>query len=252
VPGAVVAIVSAMSKRLSGLRVAVLAADGVEQVEYTIPARALRKAGADVRLLSLRPGRIRSVNFLWRGRKFPVDQLVEGAHPEDYGALLLPGGFVNPDLMRQSQRARDFVRDFDALGRPIAVICHGAETMVSAGMVEGRRLTSWPGIADDLRNAGAHWVNAPLVRDGRWVSSRGPQDLRSFITGMIDLFEAEGVRDLPRLGKPVRWVARLAGLAPWGVIAAIAFGKRLGAAADQAGSSRRSRLIGRGTVSATR
>src|SRR3954452_22113038 len=144
-----------MRNRLKGLRVAVLAADGFEQVEVTKPVRALRRAGADVRIISLRPGRIRGVNFLWRGRKLPVDDTIFDARPEDYGALYLPGGFVNPDLLRQSERVRDFVRRFEASGRPIATMCHGPEVLISSGLVRGRRLASWPGIADDLRNAGA-------------------------------------------------------------------------------------------------
>lgn len=199
-----------MSKeRLRGLRVAVLAADGFEQVEVTIPMRALRREGADVRIISLRPGRIRGMNFLFRGKKLPVDELVSRARPEDYGALLLPGGFVNPDLLRQSQQAQDFVRRFDALERPIATICHGPEVLISAGLVDGRRLTSWPGIADDVRNAGGTWQNEPVVRDRNWLASRSPLDLVPFCSAMIDLFEAEGVRDLARVPRRVRVVASL-------------------------------------------
>src|SRR4051812_10733298 len=124
-------------KRLQGLRVAVLAVDGFEQVEVTIPVRALRRAGADVRIISLRPGRIRGMNFLWRGKKLPVDDTVSRARPEEYGALLLPGGFVNPDLLRQSKEALAFVRELDRLERPIATLCHGPEVLISAGIVEG-------------------------------------------------------------------------------------------------------------------
>src|SRR3712207_5633541 len=124
-----------------------------EQVEVTIPMRALRREGADVRIVSLRPGRIRGMNFLFRGTKLPVDDIVARARPEEYGALLLPGGFVNPDLLRQGKRAQEFVRQFDALKRPIATLCHGPEVLISTGLVNGRRLTSWPGIADDVRNA---------------------------------------------------------------------------------------------------
>src|SRR5438270_5229141 len=152
-------------KRLEGVRVAVLAADGIEQVEVTLPRRALKKAGADVRIISLRPGRIRGINFIWRGRKMPVDDTVFNARPEDYGALYLPGGFVNPDLLRQSERVRDFVRQFEATGRPIATMCHGPEVLISSGLARGRRLASWPGIADDVRNAGATWDDEPVVRD---------------------------------------------------------------------------------------
>ncbi len=197
------------AKRLQGLRVAVLAVDGFEQVEVTIPTRALRREGADVRIISLRPGRIRGMNFLFRGKKLPVDELVSHARPEEYGALLLPGGFVNPDLLRQSREARNFVREFDALARPIATLCHGPEVLISAGLVKERRLTSWPGIADDIRNAGGTWQNEPVVRDRNWVASRSPLDLVPFCSAMIDLFESQGVRDLDAVPRRVRYVARL-------------------------------------------
>ncbi len=198
-----------MAKPLRGLRVAILAADGFEQVEVTVPRAALKRAGADVRILSLRPGRIRGVNFLWRGRKLPVDDLVSNASPSDYGALLVPGGLVNPDLLRQSERAKEFVRGMERLGRPIATLCHGPWVLVSSGLASGHHLTSWPGIADDLRNAGARWSNAPVVRDGRWVSSRGPHDLHRFVPAMIDLFSREGARDLPPVPRRWRWAAEL-------------------------------------------
>jgi protease I len=194
-------------KPLEGVTVAVLVADGFEQIEVTRPIRALHRAGADVRILSLRPGRLRGMNFMWRGRKLPVDQLVARADPEDYGALLLPGGFVNPDLLRQNEHAREFVANMDRLGRPIAVICHGPQVLISAGLVRGRRLASWPGIADDVRNAGGIWEDAKVVHDRNWVSSRGPADLRAFEPAMIELFAelAPCLVETPR--RPVRWVA---------------------------------------------
>ena len=207
-------------KRLEGLRVAVLAVDGFEQVEVTIPMRALRREGADVRIVSLRPGRIRGMNFLFRGKKLPVDDTVARARPEEeYGALLLPGGFVNPDLLRQSQQALAFVRRFDALERPIATLCHGPEVLISAGLIQGRRLTSWPGIADDVRNAGGTWEDSAVVRDRNWVASRSPLDLVPFCRAMIDLFDAEGARDLapePRRARYVAGLTRLARLAGMG------------------------------------
>jgi protease I len=215
-----------MRKRLKGLRVAVLAADGFEQVEATIPMSALRRVGADVRVISLRPGRIRGMNFLWRGRKLPVDDTVFHARPEDYGALLLPGGFVNPDLLRQSERALAFVRRMDQLRRPIATLCHGPEVLISSGLVSGRRITSWPGIAADLRNAGAEWVNAPVIRDGRWVSSRGAHDLAEFIPATIQLFERAGARHLGRAPRRWRWAAELSRAATLGLVPALALGAR--------------------------
>ena len=216
------------AKRLQGLRVAVLAVDGFEQVEVTIPMRALRRQGADVRIVSLRPGRIRGMNFLFRGRKLPVDDIVSRARPEEYGALLLPGGFVNPDLLRQSKHAQEFVRQFEALERPIATLCHGPEVLISAGLVEGRRLTSWPGIADDIRNAGGIWENSAVVHDRNWVASRSPLDMVPFCNAMIDLFDAEGVRDLAPAPRRVRQVARLTHVA---TLAAMATATVVGRAA---------------------
>jgi protease I len=213
-------------KRLAGVRVAVLAADGFEQVEVTSPNRALRKEGADVRIISLRPGRIRGINFLWPGRKIPVDDTVFTAAPSEYTALLLPGGFINPDLLRQSERAREFVRAFDRLRKPIALICHGAETLISAELIKGRRLTSWPGIADDVRNAGGIWENRDVVRDANWVSSRGPHDLPAFNEAMVSLFDELAERELVPPPRRVRWVASLARLAGLALLGAIGWNVR--------------------------
>jgi protease I len=196
-------------KSLKKVRVAVLAVDGFEQVEVTLPMAALRRAGADVRVISLRPGRLRGVNFIWPGRKVAVDDTVGAARIEDYGALLLPGGFVNPDLLRQSEAARQLVRAFDVAGRPIATICHGPEVLISAGLVRGRKLASWPGIADDVRNAGGTWVDDKVVHDGNWVSSRSPLDLAAFIPAMIDLFAERAPRATTALPRRMRWVAGL-------------------------------------------
>lgn len=174
--------------KLEGLRVAILAADGFEQVELTMPMKALRKQGANVEVLSLRPGHIKGMNLIIPGKKVRVDRLVFNADPENYDALLLPGGFVNPDLLRQSKEVLEFVRAFDQAEKPIAVLCHGPWVLASADLVRGRKITSWPGIKDDLINAGAEWVDTSLVRDRNWVSSRGPHDLRAFKKGMIELF----------------------------------------------------------------
>lgn len=174
--------------KLEGLRVAILAADGFEQVELTGPMKELRRQGAVVEVVSLRPGHIKGMNIIVPGKKVRVDQLVQTADPTVYDALLLPGGFVNPDLLRQSDKALEFVRAFERDQKPIAVLCHGPWVLASAGLVHGRRLTSWPGIKDDLINAGAEWVDESLVRDRNWVSSRGPQDIKSFKKGMVALF----------------------------------------------------------------
>jgi protease I len=195
---------------LKGIRVAVLAADGFEQVELTMPVAALRRAGADVRIISLRPGNIRGMNFLLRGRTIPVDDVIGNARLEDYGAVLVPGGFVNPDLLRQSALARQFVRAADQAGLPIATLCHGPEVLISAGVARGRRIASWPGIADDIRNAGGEWIDQPCVRDNNWVSARSPLDLAAFIPAMIDLFSERAPAISTKLPRQMRWVSVLA------------------------------------------
>src|SRR3954451_15901417 len=177
-----------MEQKLRGRRIAALATDGFEKVELTVPMHALRLAGAKVDIISLRHGRIRGVNLHEPASRVGVDKTVEEADPNAYDALLLPGGFINPDLLRQSQRAREFVRAFDDAGKPIASLCHGPWVLASAGLLQGRTLTSWPGIRDDLVNAGATWLDQALVRDGNLVTSRGPQDLAAFVPGMIDAF----------------------------------------------------------------
>lgn len=200
-----------MKHTVKGLRVAILAADGFEQVELTKPMKALAKAGAIIEVISLRKGHIQGVNALVPGRKVKVDRTLKEADPALYDALLLPGGLVNPDLLRQSEAARAFVRAFDEQSKPIAVICHGPWTMVSAGLVDGRRLTSWPGIKDDVENAGGIWEDAAVVHDRNWVSSRGPQDLPAFEKAMLALFaEATPLRphkvEERRKGGKAKWL----------------------------------------------
>ena len=177
-------------RRLKGRTIAALAADGFEKVELVIPLRALKTAGAKVDVVSLRRGRIRGVNLHMPASRVGVDKTVDEADPADYDGLLLPGGFINPDLLRQSAPAREFVRAFASRGRPIATLCHGPWVLASAGLVDGRTLTSWPGIRDDLVNAGATWLDQDLVRDGNLTTSRGPQDMAAFVPGMIDAFAA--------------------------------------------------------------
>lgn len=180
------------SRRLRGRKVGVLATDGFEKVELTVPVAALRQVGADVEILSLRSGRIRGVNLHEPASRVRVDRLVQGASPSAYDALLLPGGFINPDLLRQSKEARAFVREFDRSGKPLAFICHAPWLLASAGLVADRVMTSWPGVRDDLVHAGATWVDEPVVRDGNWLSSRGPQDLVPFVSALIEHFSVEG------------------------------------------------------------
>lgn len=180
-----------MKRILRGRRIAVLATDGVEKVELAVPVKALVAGGAEVDLVSLRHGSIRSVNVHEPASRYDVDKTVDEANARDYDGLLIPGGLINPDMLRQSAEARDFVRAFDRAGKPIASICHGPWVMASAGLLEGRVLTSWPGIRDDMVNAGATWVDDELVYDGNLVTSRGPQDLAPFTKAIIEHF-AEG------------------------------------------------------------
>jgi protease I len=175
-------------RRLKGRTIAALAADGFEKVELVVPLRALKAAGAKVDVVSLRRGRIRGVNLHMPASRVRVDKTIGEADPGHYDGLLLPGGFINPDLLRQSAPAREFVRAFAASGKPIATLCHGPWVLASAGLVDGRTLTSWPGIRDDLVNAGATWLDQELVRDGNLTTSRGPQDMAAFIPGMLDAF----------------------------------------------------------------
>ena len=168
--------------------IAALAADGFEQVELVIPLRALKRAGAEVDVVSLRHGRIRGVNLHLPASRVGVDKTVSEADPGDYDGLLLPGGFINPDLLRQSAQAREFVRAFAASGKPIATLCHGPWVLASAGLLEGRTLTSWPGIRDDLVNAGATWLDQEIVGDGNLTTSRGPQDIAAFVPAMLAAF----------------------------------------------------------------
>ncbi|WP_448618554.1 type 1 glutamine amidotransferase domain-containing protein [Geodermatophilus sp. URMC 65] len=173
---------------LKGRTIAALAADGFEKVELVIPLRALKRAGAKVDVVSLRHGRIRGVNLHLPASRVGVDKTISEADSGDYDGLLLPGGFLNPDLLRQSAPARQFVRAFAASGKPIATLCHGPWVLASAGLLEGRTLTSWPGIRDDLVNAGATWLDQEIVRDGNLITSRGPQDMAAFVPAMLAVF----------------------------------------------------------------
>jgi protease I len=174
--------------RLGGKRVAVLAADGFEYVELSVPVAALRAAGATAEVVSLHGGRIRGMNLTEPTLSVRVDHTLDAADAANYDALLLPGGFISPDFLRQSQRAREFVKEFDGANKPIASLCHGPWVLISAELVVGRRLSAWPGIRDDVVHAGGIWRDEPLVRDGNWVTSRGPQDMAAFVEGMLECF----------------------------------------------------------------
>lgn len=181
-------------QQLRGRKIAVLAADGFEKVELTVPLRALKRAGASTDVVSLRRGRIRGVNLHMPASRVRVDKTISEADSADYDGLLLPGGFINPDLLRQSAEARAFVEAFATSGKPIATLCHGPWVLASAGLLEGRTLTSWPGIRDDLVNAGATWLDQETVRDGNLVTSRGPQDLAAFVPAMLRAFETPAAK----------------------------------------------------------
>jgi protease I len=174
--------------QLTGLKVAILVEDGFEQVELTKPQKALDLAGADTQIVSPRRDQVRAWNFREWGEEFPVDVPLSRARAQDFDALLLPGGVMNPDRLRMQPAAVAFVRHFIDAGKPIAVICHGPWTLVEADAARGRRITSWPSLKTDLRNAGAEWVDQEVVVDGNLVSSRKPDDIPAFNRAMIDLF----------------------------------------------------------------
>ncbi|KGO99644.1 type 1 glutamine amidotransferase domain-containing protein [Novilysobacter defluvii] len=185
-----------MSNKLQDKTVAILATDGVEQVELIEPRKAVEEAGATVRLLSIKEGEIQGMNHDKPGDKLKVDGLVADASVEEYDALILPGGVQNPDTLRMDEKAVAFVRDFARSGKPIGVICHGPWVMIEADVVRGRRMTSWPSVRTDLRNAGAEVVDEEVVTDKGLVSSRKPDDLPAFCRKIVEEF-AEG-RHPPR------------------------------------------------------
>ena len=176
-----------MSNQLHGKRIAILAADGVEKVELEQPRDALRQEGAEVQLLSLKPGEIQARNHdLEPAGSFPVDRVVSESSVDDFDGLVLPGGTVNPDKLRLDDSAVKFVRDFVNSGKPVAAICHGPWTLVEAGVVAGRRVTSYPSIRTDLRNAGAKVVDEEVVVDRNLVTSRSPSDLPAFCSTVVE------------------------------------------------------------------
>ncbi|MEO7393008.1 MAG: type 1 glutamine amidotransferase domain-containing protein [Ramlibacter sp.] len=165
---------------LGGLNVAILAVNGFEQVEMTGPRRALEELGVTTRLISVNSGSIQGFHHDKPGDWFDVDLTFDDARADAFDAVLLPGGVRNADMIRSSKHAQEFVRGIDAERKPVAVICHGPWLLISAGLVKGRTLTSWPTLEADLRNAGATWVDRPVVVDGNWVSSRKPADIPAF------------------------------------------------------------------------
>jgi protease I len=174
---------------LTGKTIAFLVApEGIEQIELTEPWQAVEEADGTPRLLSTKAGRVQAFHHLDKGDTFEVDDLVADANPTSYDGLVLPGGVANPDALRMDKQAVDFVRAFVESGRPVAAICHAPWTLVEAGVVRERTLTSWPSLQTDLRNAGANWVDEEVVVDGNLVTSRKPDDLPAFNQEMLAAF----------------------------------------------------------------
>jgi deglycase len=174
---------------LTGRTIAFLVAtEGIEQVELTDPWSAVEDAGGSPRLLSLEPGTVQAFHHLDKADTFPVDAVVGDADPASYDGLVLPGGVANPDALRMNEDAVAFVRDFVESDRPVAAICHAPWTLAEADVLRGRRLTSWPSLQTDLRNAGAEWVDEEVVVDGNLVTSRKPDDLPAFNEALLSLF----------------------------------------------------------------
>jgi protease I len=186
-----------MADQLSNHKVAIVATDGFEQVELTEPRKALQEAGAKTEIVSPKQGKIKGWQHDHWGDEIPVDRDIVSARPEDYDALLLPGGVMNPDHLRTNPHVQKFVRGFFDAGKPVAAICHGPWTLIDAGVARGRRMTSWPSVSADLRNAGADWVDQEVVVDNGLVTSRKPDDLPAFNRKMIEEF-AEGRHRKPR------------------------------------------------------
>jgi len=177
-----------MGDQLSGKKIAILVADGFEQVEMTEPRAALDNEGADTRIVSVKSGQIQGMHHADKGEKFDVDLTLDDTDPADFDALLIPGGLMNPDTLRSTPKALEFARHFFEEGKPVAAICHGPWVLIDAGVVRGRTLTSWPAIKTDVRNAGGNWVDQEVVVDNGLVTSRKPDDIPAFNRKMIEEF----------------------------------------------------------------
>ena len=194
------------ARTLEGLRVAILATDGVEQSELTEPRKALDEAGATIMLIAPKAGHIQAMKHDEKADLLPVDATLDAVNADEFDAVMLPGGAFNSDKLRIETRAQKLVRSMDEAGKPIAAICHAPWLLVSAGLAKGRTLTSYHTIQDDIRNAGGRWVDEPVVRDGNWVTSRKPADLPAFNRQMIDLFAERKAQP----GRPKQAQAELA------------------------------------------
>lgn len=174
--------------KLDGFRVAAMMTDGFEQVELTRPRKALEDEGATVKILAPGTGKVQGLHHIDKGEQFEVDLELSRADPDDFDGILLPGGVVNADALRVDEDAQSFVKAFSKAGKPIAVICHGPWLLVSTGLLKGKTITSYHTVKDDIRNAGGHWVDEEMRRDGNIVSSRKPDDIPKFNEAMIELF----------------------------------------------------------------
>lgn len=190
-----------MPSQLKGRKVAFLATDGVEQVELTAPWSALKQAGAEVKLISDKPGEIQAMSHDQKGDRFPVDLEVSKVSARDFDALVLPGGVANPDKLRTNKDAVNFVREFMEADKPVAAICHGPWLLVEADAVRGRTITSWPSLETDIKNAGGAWVDKQVQLDQKLLTSRKPEDLPAFCAQLVELL-ADAV-DERRLDKMV-------------------------------------------------
>jgi deglycase len=177
-----------VANELQGKRVAFLATDMVEQIELTEPWKAVEEAGGQPELISLEEGEIQGFNHYDKADTFPVDKTVEEARADDYDALVIPGGVGNPDTMRMDENAVEFARQFFEQGKPVGVICHGPWMLVEAGVVRGRKVTSWPSLRTDIQNAGGNWVDQEVVVDEGLVTSRKPDDLPAFKAKIVEEF----------------------------------------------------------------
>jgi protease I len=187
-----------MADELQGKKIAILATDGVEQVELTEPRKAIEDAGAQTELLSLEDGEILAFNHLDHGDKFPVDKAVADASPDDYDGLVIPGGVANGDFLRADEDAVKFVAAFAQTRKPIASICHGPWILVETGIVKGRTITSWPSLKTDVENAGGTWVDEEVHVDQGLVTSRKPDDIPAFSAKAIEEFAEGAHEDLPQ------------------------------------------------------